>query len=170
MVSLDVLLLAENQWNGLIYHCIVKQQHILFFIADRACAALAEIDRTAEQLKPVFTQYAGRVHAALRLFAGVICHKIHIEMLICPNKITDIRRQCTALSLQRSPASKVCVLSAKHQLYCLHTCVFAALCTNVIVECKSVSKPLHLDQMQHCIFFRIHLRLDCRHAITFGLC
>ena len=90
MISFDVLLFTEDQRNCLVYYRIVKQQYILFFIADRACAALAEIDRTAEQLEPVLTQYAGRVHTALRLFTCVICHKIHIEMLICPDKITNI--------------------------------------------------------------------------------
>ena len=93
VVSFDILFIAENNGDGLVYGVIGHEENILHLVADSALGAAAKVDRTAEQLEGLVTEYTMNVDRTFGLLADMVCDVVHIEVLGTLHEITDIGLQ-----------------------------------------------------------------------------
>ncbi len=93
MVSFDILFIAENNGDGLVYGVIGHEENILHLVADSALGAAAKVDRTAEQLEGLVTEYTMNVDRTFGHLADMVCDVVHIEVLGTLHEITDIGLQ-----------------------------------------------------------------------------
>ena len=90
MISFHILLIAEDQRNGLIHNGIIQKKHIFFFISHRTCTAFLKINGSSEYLDCLSTEHTGSIHPAVCLFTGMNSFQIHIQTALPAKQISNI--------------------------------------------------------------------------------
>ena len=100
MVALHILLAAQNQRNGLVYHVIGQEQHCFLLVTGSTGAAIFKIYRTTVNFKSPLLQHAISGHIAGGFLAMVISNKIHINALRVATVISDGSIKAGAITCQ----------------------------------------------------------------------
>ena len=159
MVTLDVLLVAEDDRNRLVDHVVIHQKYVLELVSEGTLRASPEVDRATEELMCLIAKHALHVDRALGLPADVVRDVVHIEMLLLLQEIADIGLQGTVRTDEVGTGALVGVCAAEDELDLLEACILLGLRCHVVQEAEALAEPLDLHEQYAGVLRHMDLRL-----------
>ena len=118
----------------------------LFFVAHGIAGTVLEINGAAENLFCAVHQRPGGVDLAFRMLAEMVYGQIHIQLLLPPAQIANVRLQPAAVALQDEAAVGVQVSPAHEHLDQLDMAVFLTVAIDLIMQKGTLPGVLQLHQ------------------------
>ena len=166
MRALDILLRAEDDRHGLVHRVLAQHQHRFLFAADRPGRPALEVNRAAENLLRRVIQRAGRVDFALRLFPPVVDDNVHVQRLILPRQIADIRRKRRVLAVQPDARLRIHIAVTQRHLPQHNPPAAVAVPDDFIIHQRVFARRDQLNQFHFRAVLggqlRLHMQLACR--------
>ena len=159
MVTLDVLLIAEDDRNRLVDDVVIHQKHILELVSEGTLRSSPEVDRATEELVCLIAKHALHVDRALGLPADVVRDVVHIEMLLLLQEIADIGLQGTVRTDEVGTGALVGVRTAEDEFDLLEACILLRLRGHVVQEAEPLAEPLDLHEQYAGVLRHTDLRL-----------